>query len=92
MHWVSFLVGRLQKKLLESVGTEPLRPIIKPYVAGVVQLQSRSTKLVERFKDLYKTDRVEVMDSLRERADSDSNERLVYCIVEVTLNSLSLDP
>ena len=69
------------------MGTEPLRPIIKPYVAGVVQLQSRSTKLVERFKDLYKIDRVEVMDSLRESADSDSNECLVYCIVEVTLNS-----
>lgn len=43
----------------------------------------RAVKLIERFGELYGSDRLELMDVLRGLAERDTNERLVFCIVEV---------
>lgn len=62
---------------------EPVRLVTKPFSNGVVQLLSRSAKLVERFTDLYKDDRVHITNALKGMPDRSSAERLVFLIVEV---------
>lgn len=44
----------------------------------------RAMKLIERFAELYGSDRLELMDALRGLGERDTNERLIFCIVEVT--------
>ena len=68
--------------------TEPVRLVAKPYANGILPFQSRSTKLVERFTELYKNDRVQTTNSLKGIPDNTIAERLVFLIVEVRqLNS-----
>lgn len=77
-------ISRLHKKILD-VATEPkpVRLVTKPYVNGVVPFQSRSFKLVEKFSELYKNDRVQILNSLKGIPDSSTAERFVFLIVEV---------
>lgn len=75
---------RLHKKILvAATEPEPVRLVTKPYANGVVPFQSRSAKLVERFTELYKNDRVQTMNSLKGMPDNSTVERLVFLIVEV---------
>ena len=63
---------------------EPVRLVTKPaFSNGVVPLQLRSAKLVERFKELYKNDRVQITNALKGMPDRSAAERLVFLIVEV---------
>lgn len=62
---------------------EPVRLMTKPYVNGTVPYQSRSAKLVERFAELYKNDRIQVINSLRGMSENSTAERFVFSIVEV---------
>lgn len=79
----SELHGRLQKKIFEAVAEpEPVRLVTKPYVNGIVPYHSRSAKLVERFAELYKNDRIQVINSLRGMSDNSTAERFVFSIVE----------
>lgn len=79
----SELHGRLQKKLLRTATEpEPVRLVTKPYVDGLVPYQSRSFKLVERFSELYKNDRVQILNSLKGMPDRSTAERFVFFIVE----------
>ena len=66
---------------------EPVRLVSKPFANGIVPLQSRSAKLVERFVDLYKNDRVQAVNSLKGMPDNSTAERFVFLIVEVRLVS-----
>lgn len=78
------LISRLQKKIFEVVAEpEPVRLVTKPYVNGIVPHHSRSAKLVERFAELYKNDRIQVINSLRGMSDNSTAERFVFSIVEV---------
>lgn len=78
------LISRLQKKIFEAVAEpEPVRLMTKPYVNGTVPYHSRSAKLVERFAELYKNDRIQVINSLRGMSDNSTAERFVFSIVEV---------
>ena len=77
---------RLQKKILEAVSEpEPVRLVTKPLSDRIPRFQTRSTKLVERFTDLYKNDRVQVTGALKGMPDRSSAERLMFSIVEVRL-------
>ncbi|KAL9971686.1 hypothetical protein ACROYT_G017884 [Oculina patagonica] len=79
----SELHGRLHKKILDAATEpEPVRLVTKPYTNGVVPFQSRSAKLVERFTELYKNDRVQTMNSLKGMPDNSTAERLVFLIAE----------
>ena len=62
---------------------EPVRLVTKPYVNGIVPYQSRSAKLVERFAELHKSDRIQVINSLRGVSDNSTAERFAFLIVEV---------
>lgn len=62
---------------------EPVRLVTKPYVNGAVSYQSRSFKLVERFSELYKNDRVQILNSLKGMPDRSTAERFLFLIVEV---------
>lgn len=78
------LISRLQKKIFEAVAEpEPVRLVTKPYVNGIVPYQSRSAKLVERFAELYKNDRIQVINSLRGMSENSTADRFVFSIVEV---------
>jgi hypothetical protein len=74
----------LQKHILD-VEPEPIRIVTKPYINGVLH-HERAMKLIERFAELYGSERLEAMDSLRGLADRDINERFVFSIVEVSEN------
>ena len=77
---------RLQKKILEAVSEpEPVRLVTKPLSDRITPFQTRSTKLVERFTDLYKNDRVQVTGALKGMPDRSSAERLMFTVVEVRL-------
>ena len=77
---------RLQKKILEAVSEpEPVRLVTKPLSERITPFQTRSTKLVERFTDLYKNDRVQVTGALKGMPDRSSAERLMFTVVEVRL-------
>lgn len=55
----------------------------KPFSDGVMPLHLRSAKLVERFKELYKNDRVQITNALKGIPDKSAKERLVFSIIEV---------
>ena len=77
-------IFRLHKKLLDTATEpEPVRLVTKPYVNGEVLYQSPSFKLVERFSELYKNDRLQILNSLKGMPDSSTAERFVFLIVEV---------
>ena len=77
---------RLQKKILEAVSEpEPVRLVSKPFSDRITPFHTRSTKLVERFTDLYKNDRVQVTGALKGMPDRSSAERLMFTVVEVRL-------
>ncbi|KAK3696727.1 hypothetical protein QZH41_013089 [Actinostola sp. cb2023] len=78
----SNLHSRLHKQLILDAQPEPLRIITKPYTNGSLLPHERAMKLIERFAELYGSERLELMDALRWLADKDINERLVFCIVE----------
>ena len=82
---------RLQKKILEAVSEpEPVRLVTKPLSDGITPIQTRSSKLVERFTDLYKNDRVQVTSALKGMPDRSSAERLMFSVAEVTLHNAFL--
>ena len=82
--FVILSISRLHKKLLDTATEpEPVRLVTKPYVDEVVPYQSRSFKLVERFSELYKNERVQILNSLKGMPDSSTAERFVFSIVEV---------
>ena len=84
--YLTLSISRLHKKILDAATEpEPVRLVTKPYANGVVPFQSRSAKLVERFTELYKTDRVHIMNSLKGMPDNSTAERLVFLIAEVRL-------
>ena len=80
-------ISRLHKKLLDTAAeSKPARLVTKPYVNGVVPFHSRSLKLVERFSDMYKNDRVQILNSLKGMPDNSTAGRFVFLIVEVRQN------
>lgn len=82
--FIILLISRLHKKLLDTATEpEPARLVTKPYVNEVVPFHSRSLKLVERFSELYKNDRVQILNSLKGMPDNSTAERFVFFIVEV---------
>ena len=64
---------------------EPVRLVSKPFSDRITPFHTRSTKLVERFTDLYKNDRVQVTGALKGMPDRSSAERLMFTVVEVRL-------
>ncbi|XP_020903530.1 mitochondria-eating protein isoform X2 [Exaiptasia diaphana] len=79
----SNLHSRLQKQLILDAQPEPLRIVTKPFLNSTPRPpHERAVKLIERFAELYGSDRLELMDGLRGLGERDTNERLVFCIVE----------
>uniref|UniRef100_A0A6P8I7B6 Mitochondria-eating protein n=1 Tax=Actinia tenebrosa TaxID=6105 RepID=A0A6P8I7B6_ACTTE len=76
----SNLYSRLQKHILDAE-PEPIPVITKPFTDGILP-HERTLKLLERFAELYGSERLEVMDALRGLANRDTNERLIFCIIE----------
>ena len=84
--FMAYFNFRLQKKILETVSEpEPVRLVTKPLSDRITPFQTRSTKLVERFTDLYKNDRVQVTGALKGMPDRSLAERLMFTVVEVRL-------
>ncbi|XP_068717962.1 mitochondria-eating protein-like [Montipora capricornis] len=83
----SELHGRLHKTILETIAsTEFCRGAIHPtkptFTVGAIPLESRSAKIVDRFKELYEDDRLHVTNALKKMLDRSMAERMVFFSVE----------
>ena len=68
----------------------PSQPSTKPaFSSKLIQLEPRQTKLVERFSELYRDDRLKTVKALKEMSDKSTADRMIYFIVEASVFEMS---